>query len=330
MKRFFKTLLLTIVTLATVLLLLWSLLNIAKYILYPEYYRQAERISVIPNLNSGFIPQGLCYDAESDTYIHSGYHDNQTEIHLVTNNRIKTVYPLNADGTRANGHAGGVSRAGDYLYVCDNEREGTGTSGMLRIYRFSDLQTADDGEGIVPVGNFAVDTAASFCFADKQYLYVGEFYRAGNYETPSSHHYTTPSGEENRALVSAYKVNERGEIERSVPEFSVSVTSLVQGIAVTADGKIVLSRSWGLHSSALEIHSGWVRDGEATISVCGEEVPLYYLDTSTLERSVSMPAFSEGITLVGDRVAVTFESASNRYIIGKLFFADHVIAYPIN
>lgn len=330
MKRFFKTLLLTLVTVVTALLLLWSLLNIAKYVLYPEYYRYAERVSVIPHLNDGFVPQGLCYDAETDTYIHSGYHDNQTELHLVTNERVKTVYPLNADGTHADGHAGGVARAGAYLYLCDNEREGDGTAGFLRIYRFSDVCAAENGDGVLPVGSFAVDTAASFCFADARYLYVGEFYRAGNYETPVSHHYTTPSGEENRALFSAYKLDATGSIAGDTPEFSVSVTSLVQGIAVTSDGTVALSRSWGLNASTLEIHSGWKRDGATTVSACGKEIPLYYLDASTRKQSVAMPAFSEGMTLVGNRVAVTFESASNRYIIGKLFFADHVIAYPID
>ena len=43
-----------------------------------------------------------------------------------------------------------------------------------------------------------------------------------------------------------------------------------------------------------------------------------------------MPAFSEGLDIVGDRVIISFESACNKYIVGKLFFANKVVSYPIS
>ena len=63
--------------------------------------------------------------------------------------------------------------------------------------------------------------------------------------------------------------------------------------------------------------------------VSGKDVPLYYLDSSNHQKTVKMPAFSEDLDVVGDRVIVSFESACNKYVVGKLFFADKVISYPI-
>jgi hypothetical protein len=42
-----------------------------------------------------------------------------------------------------------------------------------------------------------------------------------------------------------------------------------------------------------------------------------------------MPAMSEGLDIVGDRVVILFESACNKYLFGKLFFADKLVSYPI-
>ena len=203
LKKIFKTLLLILAVLITLVLLAWSVLHIAKYFMYPDYYRNAEVLSPIPSLNEGFVPQGLDYDPETDTYIHSGYNGKNVELYFVTDGKVKELIPLNPDGTRATGHAGGVTRAGDYLYICDNENEGDGKVGMLRVFKFSELWNAPDGASVQSIGTFNVDTSSSFCFSDDKYLYVGEFYRAVNYETAASHYYTSPAGDENKAILSA-------------------------------------------------------------------------------------------------------------------------------
>jgi hypothetical protein len=68
----------------------------------------------------------------------------------------------------------------------------------------------------------------------------------------------------------------------------------------------------------------------ATISISGKEVPLYYLDSSNHLKTVNMPAFSEGLDIVGDRVIISFESACNKYFFGKFFFATDVASYPVS
>jgi hypothetical protein len=71
-KKILKTLLLILVTLVTLVLLAWSVLHIAKYFMYPDYYHNAEVLSPIPSLNEGFVPQGLDYDPETNTHVPYG------------------------------------------------------------------------------------------------------------------------------------------------------------------------------------------------------------------------------------------------------------------
>ena len=323
-----KILLIALGSVIALFLLAWLSLHVAKYFIYSDYYKQRENVSKIPGLSDGFVPQGLDYDAETDTYIHSGYNGGYIEIYFVKGKETKKLLPINESGAREKGHAGGVARAGDYLYVCDNANEGNGRVGLLRIFLFEELLNAADGAEIKPIKTFEVDTSSSFCFSDDNYIYVGEFYRPVNYETLESHYYTTPAGDENKAILSAYPLNEEGAIIGEYPEFSISIPAQVQGFAVTKEGKIAISTSWGLTPSHLEIHSG-KKDSGTTIDVSGKEVPLYYIDSSTRERDIVMPTFSEGLAILDDKVVISFESACNKYIIGKLFFATKVVSFPM-
>ena len=330
LKAILKVLCILLASVIALVLLAWGGLHVAKFILYPDYYADGEVVSKIPALNDGFVPQGLDYDPETDTYIHSGYNGEKAELYLVTGKTTKAIVLLTSEGEQAKGHAGGVTRAGDYLYISDNHAEGDGRFGYLRIYRFADILNAKDGDSVKAIGQFDVDTSASFCFSDDKYIYVGEFYRPEAYETRTDHYFTTPAGDENKAILSAFPLAGDGSIAPDAkPEFVVSITSQVQGFAVNEDGKVMLSRSWGLTPSYMEFHSGWLDSGK-TMNTMGIDVPLYYLDSSTRTANMVMPCFSEGLTFVDGKVAVSFESACNKYIVGKFFFANKVVAFPVD
>ena len=328
-KLISKIFLIAIGAVIALFLLAWLSLHVAKYFMNYDYYKERENVSKIPGLNDGFVPQGLDYDAETETYIHSGYNGSYVEIYLVKGKEVKKLIPVDESGNREKGHAGGVTRAGNYLYVCDNANEGNGRVGLLRVFNFDEVLMAQDGAEIKAIQTIEVDTSSSFCFSDDNYIYVGEFYRPVNYETLESHYYTTPNGDENKAILSAYPLNSDGSVIGEYPEFSISIPAQVQGFAITKDGKIAVSTSWGLTPSHLEIHSG-KKDSGTTISVSGKEVPLYYIDSTTLERDIVMPAFSEGLAILDDKVVISFESACNKYIIGKLFFATKIVSFPMN
>ena len=116
-KLISKIFLIVIGSAVALFLLAWLSLHVAKYFMYSDYYKQRETVSKIPGLNEGFVPQGLDYDAETDTYIHSGYNGSYVEIYLVKGDATKKLLPVDESGNREKGHAGGVTRAGNYLYV---------------------------------------------------------------------------------------------------------------------------------------------------------------------------------------------------------------------
>ena len=319
MKKFGLILILVFLSILLLFSAFWLGLLIAKCVVYPDYVKNKETVCKSPAIHDGFGPQGLTH-AENETYIFSGYNGKAMELHLSENGIAKSVIAVDENGKQWEGHGGGVARVKDYVYVANDEK--------LIIFRLSDLQKAENGAKVASIGTFPVDTAASFCYADDSCIYVGEFYRAEDYEIDRSHAYTTPNGDEHRALVSCYPLNPDGTVADTYPLYSISVTSQVQGFAVK-DDTVVISRSWGISSSKLEFYNG-IKDSGTTINVSGKSVPLYYIDSSNLTKTVSMPAFSEDLTIVGDRVLVSFESACNKYIVGKFFFADQVISYPLN
>lgn len=329
-KRILKIVLIVLASLLALVLLVWGGLHLAKLFLYPDYYGGAAVVSPLPNIHGGFVPQGLGYDAETDTYLHSGYNGKSTELYLVNGKDAKLILPVYFGETKpAEGHGGGIAMAGEYVYVADNADEGDGRCGAIHVFRFTDLQKAAYGAQVKAIEMITVDSSASFCFADSKYLYVGEFYRAGSYETDRSHHVTTPAGDENKAILTALPLKADGSIADRAPAFAASIPSQVQGFAIHENGTIMVSRSWGLNPSYLDIYSGW-SDTVGSITLSDKTIPLYYLDSSTLEKSMAMPAFSEGLAILNDgRVAVSFESACNKYIIGKLFFATNVVAFQV-
>ena len=103
----------------------------------------------------------------------------------------------------------------------------------------------------------------------------------------------------------------------------------MQGFAVH-NGVIAISRSWGLNSSSIEFYRGM----EATDKISAREdysskaVPVYYIGEKNLIKTVAAPAFSEDLTVKDGRLIISFESACNKYKIGKIFFATVAGSYP--
>lgn len=318
LKKLFAILLNLLATLVLLVLLAWTTLMIGKFILYNDYMQNREKEAAIPNLNEGFVPQGLAC-TEEGLYIHSGYNGKEMELHLSQDGEEKQILPIMPDGSSCKGHGGGVSIAKNYVYVANDA--------SVIVFRLNDLLGAADMGTVKAVSVIPMDTAASFCYSDGMVLYVGEFFRAVDYEIDESHAYTTPQGDENRALVSCYKLEEDGSLSERYPLYSISIPHQVQGFAVK-DEVYMISCSWGVTSSELKFYNG-ILDSGKTIDVCGTPVPLYYIDSSNHFKTLKMPAFSEGLDIVGDRVYVSFESACNKYVVGKLFFAYNVVSYPI-
>ena len=280
---------------------------------YPQFDSLARQEFAIPGLSDGVCPQGLTalpenpegYDFAMSGYLSSG----PSRIYLIDEEdeqRGKFI-TLTEGGKADESHFGGVSCSDDYMYVASGTR-------IARVPLGAAL-SAEAG-GAVAAEYSGAGLRAAFCqFADGL-LYVGEFYRPGNYETPESHHLEGADGSENYAVVFAYELEETGALAAE-PLFALSVREQVQGIAVF-EGGIALSCSYGLPDSSIWVYENPI-GGETDKSIAtdtGANVPLYMLDSSNWIKTIVAPCMSEELAIEGGRLYILFESLSNKY---KLF-----------
>lgn len=330
LKKTLKIIGIVLATLAGLFLLLYFIFFLVGLAKYGDARAARQYVCAIPEINSGWAPQGIAYTG--DSYIQTGYDGDGHVVMFIGNGKsFKRIVPADADGKTAKGHGGGVACTKNNVYIANDYK-------LLR-FNLDELKAAKSGSKVAAAQIIPVDNCAAYCFSDENYLYVGEFYRAKDYPTEKSHHYTTPENENNKAIVSCYKLDEQGMIcaegVQPYPEYCISVTGTVQGFA-TKDGVYMLSRSYGLTDSQLQYHTAPI-DGGAKITVSFEnnktapekQVPLYYLGGKTLFKTLKLPAFAEDVTVVNDRLVVTNEASANKYFIGKLFNANKVYSYPI-
>lgn len=309
------------------------ILGVREYFRLPVmgYYRNSEKTFTIPGLSDGMIVQGLAYDSVSKEFLVTGYRsDGQpSQVSVIdkeTNKETKRLWLADKDGRDFTGHVGGITVAGDYIYVADGDG--------LMVYTRKSFADAKDGDKVNSVGLFETKTEddsmrVAFVHAEGDTIYLGEFYREKNYPTPDSHKYTTKAGDANTALIIAYKLDSTAELGISDRiEFAYSTPGLVQGMCFDADGRIYLSTSYAVAFSHIYRYKNPAQEGD--IEVLGQTVPLYVLDSSSLDCDIKLPPMSEEIVVVDGKLYTMCESATNKYIFGKFTSASHCYATDIS
>lgn len=292
------------------LLLAWGILLVARYFIYSDYYSIKEDVCENPGLSDGFVCQGICYVDQYDKILVSGYMKDggASRIYVTDRDNDSFYVTLKMDDKPFDGHVGGIASYQENVYIADDER--------LYALSVRSILSADNGDEISLSDNAPVNNAASFCFADDNYVYVGEFHDGGKYVT--DHPYETDGGTY-YAIMSRYKHS-----DLTKPDRVYSIRDKVQGMCMTEDGKIVLSTSYGLSDSVYYVYdeekavdSGLTLDG----------APVYYL--SECETELKAPAMAEGMDVMDGKVITLTESASDKYIFGKFFFANKIVALDI-
>lgn len=290
-----------------ILVLGW--LNLEKVTIYSGFYLYRDVVCKNPGLNDGFVHQGICVDDESGKIVLSGYMADHSASRLyVTDTENNSYYvSIHKDGKAFTGHFGGVAISGDTVYIA--------TDDAMHLVSKAELLAAKKGDTLSVQKTIPTNNQASYIYIDDTYLYIGEFHDGGQYIT--DHPYETQDGLYH-AIISRYKLN-----DLTKPDKIYSVRDKVQGICF-ADGKIVLSTSYGLADSVYYIYneSDCIKS-ENTL----DGAPVYYVNN--LEKEFTGPAMAEGLDYYNGKVITMSESASNKYIFGKFFFANKIITLDI-
>lgn len=320
-----------LVTISLVLVLLISAVGV--YFFWPwhrDFFNNADAEFDIPGLDEDFCPQGMTELEGYNKYIVSGYmSDGGPSRYYVIDaetNNIEKYFILNINDKKYDGHAGGIASFNSKLWtvsMVEDEGEGYAFS-----FNATDVINVDNGGEVLVRGFFKTNNNADCVFVQDNLLWVGEFYRPEKFETDTNHHLTTRSGETNRAICYAYEIEENaktgvvstgrilsgGASEVQPPVKALSVRDLCQGVAVTKDGKFVVSTSYSIFDSNIYYYKDVLNeDAHSTIRVGLDEIPLWFLDNDALIGSAQVPAMSEELFVKNDRVYLLFESACKKY-----------------
>lgn len=240
-KKLFITLVAVATTIVALAVFLISWYTADRYDDFAEFRREF----VIPGLDDGATPQGLgsWYDKEgntvtSRTFFTSAYFSGgkPSRIYVTkTDPEGKTLsegyFTFTVDGKPHTGHCGGVAAGGRSVATT---KIWIASDSKVYVFNYADAVKAAETNGSVEAeASFDPMCNASFCYYyegangdDK--LYVGEFYRKGNYETDSSHHleFTGNNGKKykNYAFVCSFDVIQSNENHEDCKKYGLVMT----------------------------------------------------------------------------------------------------------
>lgn len=292
-----------------------------------DYYAHSKKAFKIPEINNGFIPQGLAYNEADGYFLTTGYmkDGSASPIYIIDGdgNLISKATICDESGNAFPCHAGGISIYKDYVYVAGCQ------DCALYVYSYEDIK---NGGNINLLGTFSTK------INDNDYLNIdctticdgkiilGEFFREENYQTLPSHKITTAGGDYNQAIALVYELGDYADTYgiSPTPIAAYSIGDKVQGMAIH-NGMFYTSSSYATASSSIDAFALDSANVSSISILDQEDIPLVELDSSCKAASFVLPPMSEEIEFVDDRFYTMCESASDKYIFGKLI--SHTYCY---
>ena len=334
-----KITLTVVVSIVLVVIMLLALVKIGERILFTSFHVNSTTEFKVPGVSDGLVQQGFTYLEDKEMFLVTGYmkKDNRSSrVYRVDKNGDSQGYVKlrNSNGTSNTTHAGGIAVYGDFVYVATAAKTKESIT-TIEVFKLDDVLTKDKANCI---GKIDVKMAPAFLYVDneKNLLYVGNFHKDGtDYTSPESHKVTTPNGENNTAMIAVYdldKANSKGfGLKDNNPEYAYSITNMVQGMTIAGD-RLVLSTSYALAKSHLYIYDfKKVNESQTgTTTAFGDEIKLYYVDTTSLIKDVKAPPMAEELVYLDGKIFIMNESASAKYIFGRFTSGNYVHAYEID
>lgn len=298
---------------------------------HASFYKNAHPVFKTPGIKDNFVQQGFDYVEQDEVFLVTGYMSDKTcsRVYVMQADGSSSFVKLNkADGSDYTGHTGGIVRHGEYVYI-------TGGDG-LDVFPYADIIAGKDSVQMLGQVKTYVDPAHCYIFGD--YILTGSFFIEEDYETPAHERMTTPCGDENTSIITVFKLDDSQPLGVDpVPKAVISTRRCVQGMCVTDDNKVVLSTSYGLSTSQLFVYdtsdlptvdnytfAGATENGEA---FSFENTKLLYLESDDCEQVIKAPPMAEELVYLNGKIYIMNESASNKYIFGKITTGRKIYAY---
>lgn len=329
MNKILKTALIVLGALVALVLLLLIGVKVGEKLRYLSFYTNANKEFAMPGRSDNLVQQGMVYLEDEERFLICGYmsDDTSSRVYVVSEDGEVLSYSelRNADGSAYLGHTGGIEVYKNNVYITEGTPE-QGYDGGLDVFPLDQILAGS--KAVNTVGRVKTYNNPAFCHIYGDHMLVGEFYRELDYETALSHRMTTPAGDSNTALITVFRLDDSELGISGAPVAGITTTGAVQGM-YTLDGKeIVISTSWGLTSSHLYFYDmEKITQTEGTVSVDGNELPIYHLDSASLVHTAELPPMAEELVYKDGKIFVLNESACNKYIYGKFMSGNHLYSY---
>lgn len=299
-------------------------INAFVFFSYPAFFAEAQRAFSIPGIESGFVPQDIDLLDEQGCWLFSGYaaEGGPSPVYVLdAEGATRRFFIEDVDGTPYAGHGSAITSTDSHVYLA--------CEGGYLVLEAAGLSAAADGATVRALGKVDLDFSPAFMNIEDDCLYAGNFYHPGSYETDAMFHVQTPSGSMNRSVIYLFQADPNSTWGFSeVPANAYSIPDRIQGVAMRGN-TLLLSQSYGLASShILAFDLGTMTTVQEFQTSLGA-VPLTVLDEGLATLDLALPPMSEGIESHEGRLYVSFESASNKYVFGKLYGAGAVYSLPL-
>lgn len=334
MKRTGKIIAVSVAVIVAIIVISALVYILIQPLIYRDYYSKAEKEFEIAGLGDGVVPQGFAYAEDEEVYLQTGYMADGTSasrIYIIENDgSTRYIELFTADGSPYLGHTGGIA-VGEELVWLANDGDEEQNDNCVWVLN-SDLLLDEATTEITLTEYFLPESNSAYCTVYDGMLWVGEFYKDGEYSTKESHHLTTSTGEENSSLICGYIIDESkpNGLADETPDKILSVCEQIQGVAFNGNGEIALSSSYGFSSSHLYLHRNVLGDeADTAFTVDDTSVPVWFLDSDSLTEDLKTPPMSEELIAKDGKLYIMYESASNKYIFGNFIRGRYVYSYPL-
>lgn len=284
-----------------------------------DYKDYTEYPCEVPGLEDGFVPQGICFVEKMEMFAISGYMPEDSN----GNKQFSRIYFVNPETDESKmfiiddftGHAGGIACDGNDLWISS----GGSASSNGKIYHFTlDMFAGESGSSVNYDGYFSVPVKGSVLYCDGDKLWVTEFYNddKDSNKVNEDHHYSS-----NHAWSCGYDLPIQVDYsakEKLVPNVVLSIPDKVQGMAITDDGEVVFSTSYGRrNNSKMYVFENYTEWNTNTVNVFDNDVTLYVAKKKNRVISFKMPTLMEGIDYYNGSLYIIFESGAKAYADAK-------------
>ena len=269
-----------------------------------------EEVSIIDGYKDKYVPQSITYSSKYNIILQTSYNDDHkaSMLYVIDFNSDKVIKKLRLiepDGSENTKHVGGITTNNDIVWITSDYE--------IEEYSLDEIINTND-DYIKSTKRDKLYNRGDACVFYDNMLWIADFYLYPIYKVP-----------DNNPLLLAYPID---NTDYNKPKYAVGLPRMVQGIAFTNDGKMILTQSYTyLINSKMKVYNNISYND--TIKIKDNEIPYHKLTRNDMNDNIVLPPMAEGLFYKDKSAYILFESASTKYSLAdpKL---KKLIKYNIN